>query len=161
MKKFLEMKNLLLALVAVFAGCASYSGGGLVPGESSEAEVEAKMGPSIDRREMVNGEIVRYYSRLPSGREMYAARFRRDGKLLAIEQRLTREFVNTLAPGKSTAHDVRDLLGPPYQVQHYSRTNVEVWLYPMRDFVTPLTLNVELSDGRVREIAYYDTPAPD
>src|SRR5882762_11514191 len=100
-------------LLFLLGGCASYSGRGLVPGQSSAAEVEAVMGPSAERRSAPNGESVRYYSRLPFGRQMYAARFDRNGKLIAVEQRLTTENVAKLQPGKSTEREVRDLLGPP------------------------------------------------
>ena len=76
------------ALAAALCGCAAETGRGLVPGQSTESQVEALMGPSADRRQKPAGESVRYYSRLPQGREMYAARFGADGKLISIEQRL-------------------------------------------------------------------------
>jgi hypothetical protein len=146
-------------LIALCAGCASYSGGSLVPGRATEAEVEASMGPSAERRPGPNGEVVRYYSRLPSGREVYAARFGADGRLIAIEQRLTPENVALLVPGKSTEAEVRDLFGPPYRVVDFPRLKTRLWMYPMRGAATDMTLNVEFfADGRVREVRMYDEP---
>lgn len=141
----------------LIAACAGFSGSGLVPGVATEAEVEKAMGPSAERRQLRNGETVRFYSRLPEGREMYAARFGADGKLIDIEQRLTRENANKLIPQQSTAEDVRDLFGPPYRKVDYPRTARQVWLYPMLEGAVRMTLNIDLtSDGRVFEVRLYD-----
>ena len=115
------------------------------------------MGPSVDRRQHPGGETVRYYSRLPAGRAMYAARFGADGKLIAIEQRLTRENAAKLLPRQSSKEDVRDLLGPPFRVSDYPRLDRQVWLYPMHEGAVRLVLNVDFAaDGRVYEVKLYD-----
>src|SRR5260221_11416684 len=114
-------------------GCAGFSGSNLVPGVATEADAERVMGPSVDRRERKDGEVVRYYSRLPAGRAMYAARFGSDGKLIAIEQRLTRGFAKQLIPGESPKEDARALIGPPYRTQAYPAAPSQVWRYPMND----------------------------
>jgi hypothetical protein len=78
------MKAILVAVVAiVLAGCASYSGRGLAPGQSSAAEVEAVMGQPAERSRSANGEAVLWFPRFPFGRESYAARIGPDGKLIA------------------------------------------------------------------------------
>src|SRR5207302_5444127 len=115
--KFIAVFIFVLALT----GCAGFSGRGLVPGQSSAEEVEALMGPAADTRQGPGGETVRYYSRLPYGREMYAARIGSDGKLRALEQRLTDDNVAKLRPGVARAHEVRDLIGPPYRVDTFWR----------------------------------------
>ena len=115
------------------------------------------MGPSADRREQPGGETVRYYSRLPAGRAVYAARFGADGKLIAIEQRLTRENAMKLIPRQSTREDVRDLFGPPFRIAEYPKIDSQVWLYPMLEGAVRFTLNVDLTaDGRVRAVNLYD-----
>src|SRR6266403_458068 len=102
------MKAILVAVVAiVLSGCASYAGRGLAPGQSSAAEVEAVMGPPAERSHSANGETVLWFPRFPFGRESYAARIGPDGKLIAIEQRLTPENVARLQPGRTTAKEVR------------------------------------------------------
>lgn len=136
----------------IVAGCAAYSGAGLVPGVATEADVEKAMGPSADRRQ-VQGETVRFYSRLPAGRAIYAARFGADGKLIAIEQRLTRESMELLVRRQTTTEDVRDILGPPYKTIDFPRLKTQVWQYPMMDVATRQILNVEFSaDGRLKDV---------
>jgi len=95
-------------LALALAGCRDSSGRGLVPGQSSAEEVEALMAPRADTRQGPGGETVRYYSRLPYAGETYAARIGSDGKLRALEQRLTDENVAKLRPGVSRADEVRD-----------------------------------------------------
>lgn len=151
----------MLLLAALLAGCAGFSGTGLKPGVATEAEVEKAMGPSAERRQ-VAGETVLFYSRLPAGREMYAARFGADGRLIAIEQRLTRENAQTLVAKQSTKEDVRNLFGPPFRVNDYPRLTRQVWLYPMHEGAVRFTLNVDFTaDGRVYEVKLYDEPDVD
>ncbi|HXM81548.1 MAG TPA: outer membrane protein assembly factor BamE [Burkholderiales bacterium] len=149
-----------LVLALALTGCAGFSGWGLVPGQSSAEEVEALMGPAADTRQGPGGDTVRYYSRLPYGREMYAARIGSDGKLRAIEQRLTDENVAKLRLGVSRADDVRDLIGPPYRVDTFRRLEREVWTYKMYGGGTwPKDLYVQFSrDGIVREVMVMDDP---
>jgi hypothetical protein len=153
----------LTAIAALaLAACASFEGRGLVPGRSSAAEVEALMGPPAERRQAANGETWMYYPRQPFGRSMYVARVGGDGKLVAIEQRLTDENVARLVPGTTRAADVRALLGPPYGVTRFPRLEREVWQYHMRRYGNPgmpFALYVQLSpDGVVREVLYQDEP---
>ena len=150
----------VLALALALTACAGFSGSGLVPGQSSVEEVEALMGPAADTRQAPGGETVRYYSRLPNGREIYAARIGSDGKLRALEQRLTDENVAKLRPGASRADDVRDLLGPPYRVDTFRRLAREVWTYKMYSVgLWPKELDVQFSlDGIVREVMLIDDP---
>lgn len=147
------------ALVTLLCACAGYSGRGLVPGQASVQEVERVMGPAADQRSASGGDTVRYYSRLPYGREIYAARFGPDGKLKSIEQRLTEQNFAKLVPGTTRASEVRDLLGPPYQVDQFPRMEREAWTYQVNGFTTDKLLFVQLSrDGIVREVYLIDDP---
>lgn len=148
--------TVVAVLAVVLAGCASESGRGLTPGVSTEAQVEALMGPSADRRQAAGGEVVRYYPRLPHGRETFAARFR-EGKLVALEQRLTEANVARLKADVSKAEDVRDLLGPPYRTTRYALSGRTVWVYPMSGLFYPRLLHVEFTpDEVVREVRFFD-----
>jgi hypothetical protein len=151
---------LVLGVAVLLAGCAGYAGRGLVPGQSSADEVEALMGPAAERRPGAGGETVRFYSRQPNGRQMYAARIGPDGKLLAIEQRLTEDSLGKLVRGTSRSNDVRDLLGPPYQVDTFARLAREVWSYNMyANGYKPMVLYVQFSgDGVLREVMMFDDP---
>jgi hypothetical protein len=120
-----------LALAALVAGCASVNGYTLVPGQSTEHDVEMVMGRPADKRPAPDGQITYWYPQLPYGRASYAARIDADGTLLAIEQRLTEDNIRKVANGWS-AGQVYDLLGPPYWPEVYPRMEREAWTYPMR-----------------------------
>jgi hypothetical protein len=153
------MRGLLFLLLA--AGCASYDGRGLVPGQSTAADVEALMGRAADKRPAAGGETVYYYSRLPFGGATYAARIAPDGKLIALEQRLTLENMDKLKPGVTRAEEVLDLLGPPYRPMKQASTGVEIWTYPflVPGFPIPRWFIAHISpDGLLREKNMIDDP---
>jgi hypothetical protein len=144
---------------AALAGCAGFSGSGLVPGAATEADVLALMGTPTDRRAGADGETVLWYPRLPFGRVSYAARIGRDGRLVAIEQRLTEENVARLQPNKTTTEELRDLMGPPERVTRYPRMQRETWTYQFPGTPSLKVLYVQFSpDGVAREIYYMDDP---
>jgi hypothetical protein len=152
-------KALTVALVALLAGCASYAGRGLVPGQSSAAEVEAVMGPAAERREFAGGESALYFPRQPYGRQTFVARIGPDGRLLAIEQRLTEQNIALIVPGTSDAEDVRDLFGPPYQTNVFANQQRETWTYKMYQGQFQKELYVQMSPDRiVREVMLVDEP---
>src|SRR4030088_1823185 len=106
------MKVFIPAAVLI-AGCASYSGRGLEPGQSTIEDVEAVMGSPTLVRESADGENTLLSPRLPLGRESFAARIDRDGTLVSLDQRLTAQNIARLRPNQSTADDGLDILGPP------------------------------------------------
>ncbi len=144
--------TLLIAALALLAGCASYSGSGLVPGKSTRAEVEGAMGRPAEVLSRPNGDTLLYYSRLPFGREMYVATVGADGNLRGIEQRLTRQYITKVAAG-AQAKEVRELLGPPYRAVRMERLQRDVWEYPWREVSDMRILWVQFAaDGQVREV---------
>jgi hypothetical protein len=150
------MKKLLLFAALSVMGCATTPN--LVPGQSTASDVEAKMGRPAEKR-VHDGETVYYYPELPWGYRSYAARIGADGKLIAVEQRLTEENIGKVVRGKSTATEVRDLLGPPWEPIHYARMDRDVWTYPMRIPAdpTPKWFVVHVApDGIVRETFLFD-----
>lgn len=152
------MRPVLAGLALSLAACA---GQGLVPGQSSVGDVEAKMGRPAEKRALAGGETVYYYPQLPWGQVTYAARIGADGRLIALEQRLTEENIAKVVKGRSTAGEVRDLLGPPYEPVKFERLQRDVWTYPMRIPAdpTPKWFIVQFSpDGLVRETYLMDDP---
>jgi hypothetical protein len=146
------------------AGCAGgnlrggYDGGNLEPGVATAQEVEKAMGAPKEKRAGPNGETVFWYPRLPYGRVSYAARIGKDGKLIAIEQRLTKENLERLKPGVSREEDVRDLLGPPYRVDWYRRKQLNTWTYQAQG-IEPQLIAVDVSkDGVVRGVSMFNDP---
>jgi hypothetical protein len=154
----MKLASLLLGS-AVLAGCAGFSGRGLVPGQSTEQEVEALMGPSADVRKAPNGDTLRYYSREPYGRHIYVASIGADGKLRSLQDSLTEDNVARLRVGSSREEDVRTLVGPPYRVDPFPRMQREIWTYKMYSGSFPKDLYVQFSPDRVvREVMIMDDP---
>ena len=153
------MRNILLVLL--LAGCASFDGRGLVPGQSTVADVEKALGPAAEKRPGANGETVYYYPRLPWGYETYAARIGADGKLVTVEQRLTEDNIGRVKVGATRAGEVLDLLGPPYEPMKQARTGKEIWTYPMRiaGYPRPKWFLVHVAaDGLVSDTYLIDDP---
>jgi hypothetical protein len=149
-----------MGLAVLLSACAvdRFDGDGLVPGQATRAEVEKAMGVPADKRAGPGGETVLWYPRLPYGRVSYAARIGKDDKLIAIEQRLTREYLAKLKPGVSREEDVRDVLGPPQKIDWFERGQVNAWSYNAKD-IEPQIIVVELSkDGVVRKAYMYTDP---
>jgi outer membrane protein assembly factor BamE (lipoprotein component of BamABCDE complex) len=95
---------------------------------------------------------------LPHGRASYAARIGADGRLISVEQRLTRENLNRLEPGVSQESDVRDLLGPPSAVETFPRLQRRVWSYQTQGIEPQLIIVQFSADGFVREAYMIDDP---
>jgi hypothetical protein len=151
----------IIVFVLSGAGCASFDGGSLTPGQSTAADVEAVMGRAADKRPAAGGETVYYFPRLPWGYATYAARIAADGKLIALEQRLTAQNIEKLKPGVTRADEVRDLLGPPFEPMKAPLSGREIWTYPMRipGYPTPKWFLAQLSpDGVLRETYLIDDP---
>ena len=144
-----------IALVLALAGCASFDGRGLAPGQSSAADVERIMGAPAEKRQ-VGAETWYYYPRQPFGLKTFVARVAGDGRLVALEQRLTDDNVAKIVPNTTRANELRDLLGPPWLATHYARLDRNIWTWHMRHFGdpgVPVSLNVQMSpDGVVREV---------
>ena len=153
------MKMRIAIVLMVLAGCAGYDGRTLVPGQSTAAEVERLMGPAADKRAGPSGETVLWFPRLPAGRVSYAARIGADGKLIAVEQRLTPENFARLQPGVSRENDVRDLLGPPSRVDPYPRQARDVWTYEAQSIDAQLMIVQFSKDGVLREAYMVNDPA--
>jgi hypothetical protein len=142
-----------LCTTALLAGCVSYSGYGLVAGTATAADVEAKMGKPAEVLSQPDGSRVLYYPRGPGGLDSFAVLLGADGKLQAIEQRLTDENLAKIVAGTTTAPQVRALLGPSTTKSRMPRQARDVWEYRMGDNATPYLLWVQFSnDGIVREV---------
>lgn len=143
-----------LAVALAAAGCASYDGRTLVPGQSTARDVEALMGAPAERLTLAGGDSVWFYPRQPFGLQVYAVRLSPEGLVRGVEPRLTEENIARLVPGTSTKQDVRERLGPPWQTAFLPRQQREVWGYKMENGArTQHDLYVQFStDGIVREV---------
>ena len=141
------------ALAALAAGCASFYGRGLVPGKSTQAELEARMGAPAQRLALPGGETALYFSRLPEGRAVYVVTVGPDGVMKSIEQRLVRKNLARIVAGASTREDVRGLFGPPGRSGHLALREREWWEYKYFDYEERRVIWVQFSrDGVAREV---------
>lgn len=151
------MKRILAStLVLTLGACAALNPPAFVPGQSTPAEVDARMGPAAEVRRLADGDSVRFYTRYPWG--TYAARVDASGRLRSFDQVLTEANAQKLRSRASTIEEVRDLLGPPYRADEYPRISRVAWSYrvrvtgiPERDLVVQFT-----PDGVVREVFLMD-----
>ncbi len=155
---------LLLGLGLSVGACASYDGRSLVPGQSTAAQVEALMGRPAERITNSAGENVWFYPHAPAGRDTYAVRMRPDGVVIAVEQRLTKENVALVVPGKTTVKEVREIFGPTWRIWRNQLKQRDVWDYPMLVDNRLMNFFVQFSDDGVVREAYllhdpvYDSP---
>ena len=156
-----KASSLLLGFLLALAGCASFDGHNLVPGQSTVNDVVATMGQPADKRIGPGGETIFWYPQLPWGHASYAALISSDGRLIRVEQRLTEDNVAKVVKGVR-ATEVRDLLGPPYEPGIYHPLEREVWTYPMRIQGASLpkwfVVQLSLDDHTVRETYLMDDP---
>jgi hypothetical protein len=145
-----------VVLALLLAGCATYRD--LTPGEATLADVEAVMGRAAEQRTRADGATSLYYPKQPFGRRLLVAGLAPDGKLIAVEQRLSEEYIAKLVPNHSRREDVLELFGQPYERLKFPRMNREAWSWHMRALGTvPASLHVQLSpDGAVREVYVLD-----
>ena len=153
-----SVSRTLPALALALAGCAHFDGRGLTPGQSSAADVERVMGAPAEKRQAAGGESWYFYPRQPFGMKTFVARFAADGRLIAVEQRLTDQNVAKIVPNITRAEQVRDLLGPPWSAWRYARLDRDIWTWHMRRYSDPGIpgqLSVQMSpDGVVREVYF-------
>jgi hypothetical protein len=90
-----------------------------VPGQSTEADVRARMGNPTDSRIDRNGDRLFEYATGPEGLYTHLIRIGTDGKVKEVTQLLTEEQLSKVVPGKTTTAEVRTLLGRPTEEATY------------------------------------------
>jgi hypothetical protein len=109
------MKNaaalIALLLAALLAGCAGPRS--LVPGQSTEADVQAAMGAPRDTRTDANGDLIWEYPTGPEGFFNYAVRMGPDRRVKEVTQLVSEDQLDKIVIGKTTRAEVRQLLGRP------------------------------------------------
>ena len=145
------------------AGCASYDGASLVPGQSNAAKVEEIMGPPKERVTVAGGETIWFYPRGPFGSTTYAVRLSSGGVVQSVDQVLTSENIAKLRAGETTSRQVREILGPPSGTTHLDRQERDVWFYPVENqIMVRHNLYVQFSSaGIVREVVMVRSPTYD
>jgi hypothetical protein len=147
-------------LTLLLSGCASLGGSDLVPGKSTAADAEARMGRPDQRLTLANGDSALYFSRLPYGRAMHVVTVGTDGAVKTVEQRMQYATFARVVANTSMKKEVSELLGPPGRQGRLDRQRRDWWEY--RYFLAPdhRVVWIQFSDdGVVREMI--DTLDPD
>ena len=148
------------AVSLLLAGCASFNGSSLRPGESTAADAEATLGAAHQRLKLANGDSALYFSRLPYGRAMYVVTVGPDGVMKSIEQRMQQPVFAKVVANSWTKEQVGELLGPPGRTGRFNRMHRDWWEYRYRIQPDDRVVWVQFSDdGVVREM--YDMIDPD
>ncbi len=106
------MRLAMLLLTALLAGCASYSGAGLRPGEARLDDVLQLMGAPALRWQDADGSTQLAYPRGPAGIHTFMVRLGADGRLQSIANALDEAGLARIRPGM-TQDEVLRVLGPP------------------------------------------------
>jgi len=123
------MKTLAPLVLALLAGCASYSGHGLKPGIATGDDVLRTMGrPDLELPEAGGGrELV--YPHGPLGTETFIAHIDPRGVLAGIEQVLDDDHFRRIHEGQAR-DEVLHALGPPGDKMRFGNGNVAwVWRF--------------------------------
>ena len=118
-------------LALVLGGCASYSGYGLRPGASTQAQVLETMGrPALQLPEPGGGrELI--YPRGPLGTQTFIAHVGPDGVLRGIDQVLDDDHFRAIHEGM-TREQVLHVIGPPGETMRFRGGNY-AWTYRFLD----------------------------
>ena len=157
------MRTLLPSILTLLlASCAAPYAGRNLPQGTSMAQVETTMGKPTETLVNSQGHTVWFYTTAPNGRDTWAASFMPDGRLVSVEQRLTKENIARIVIGATTQKQVHELLGPPALAYPRERLGVEEWDYVVLvdnrffDYLVRFT-----PDGIVREAFLLHDPIYD
>jgi hypothetical protein len=150
---------MMLSFAALAGGCAGPRS--LVAGQSTEADVRARMGTPTDTRTESNGDKLWEYATGPEGMTTHLVRIGADGRVKEVTQLLTEERLSTIVPGKTTRAEVRALLGRPMDDTSYRSGPAWSWRF-LRNGVSASYMVVAFNpDGTVRERIVIVDPSGD
>jgi len=118
----------VLALTLLAAGCANFSA--ITPG-TPVAQVESRFGRPAAIWKNADGSEQWEYPRGPFGVQTFMITVA-DGAVQEVRQVLSDEYAFKVRPGMSK-EDILRLLGHPYEIVAFSRSNQEDWAWRYRD----------------------------
>jgi hypothetical protein len=165
------MRGAIAILLLLMAGCASYDGRGLRPGESRGEDAVALMGAPALRWQDADGAQQFAYPRGPAGFHTFMVHLAPDGRLRLIENVLDQAHLARVRPGMGK-DDVLRTLGPPDErLSAYFPARDELawdWRF-IEGFASPMRMIVlfDATSGTVRstmiqpeQTAFADPIAP-
>ncbi|MSQ62867.1 MAG: hypothetical protein EXR33_03360 [Betaproteobacteria bacterium] len=123
-----------------------------MPGKSTAAEAEARLGEPAQRLKLANGDSALYFSRLPYGRAMYVVTLGSDGVMKSIEQRMQQATFAKVVANSWTKKEVNELLGPPGNQGRLDRQKRDWWEYRYAGIGPRIVFAQFSDDGVVREM---------
>lgn len=165
------MRNAFAILLLLLAGCASYDGRGLRPGESRGEDVIALMGEPALRWQDADGARQFAYPRGPAGFHTYMVWLAPDGRLRTVENVLDQVHLAQVRPGMSKEQVLRTLGPPDERLNAYFPARDELawdWRF-IEGFQSPMRMIVlfDATAGTVRstmiqpeQSAFADPPTP-
>ena len=117
---------LLLAAVALAAGCASPNWQSVMPG-ASEAELRAQLGAPREIHQLPDGSRRWLYP--APGETRWAADIDRSGRVVSVRQMLSAEEFGRARIGEWTTRDVLTRFGQPADISRFPLMRREVWSY--------------------------------
>ena len=121
---------LLLASVAMLAGCANFAG--VSPGTSAR-ELEAQVGAPAHVWKDPDGSEAWEYPRGPLGTETYMVTLGPDRTVREVRQVLSEEYISKLHAGMSR-DEVRRLVGKPRDISFSTLNDEEIWSWRYREW---------------------------
>ena len=118
----------VLAILLTCSACATYDGYSLRSGTSTESEVRGVMG--VPALEFIgdDGSKRLVYPRGPLGTQTFMASVGRDGVLREVRPVLNDGTFNAIRPGL-TEQDILQMIGPPSETMHFTRSDTTAWDY--------------------------------
>ena len=144
-----------IALVAsLLGGCASYSGAGLRPGDSTEADVVAVMGRPALAFDNADGSRRLAFPRGPLGTQTFMADLDRGGRLVAVTPVLNDDTFWRIQPGMKRGEVLRTI-GPPGNSMAFPLSGNDAWDYRYMDtwgYLAIFSVTFDRSDTVVSKI---------
>src|SRR5262245_37345842 len=147
---------IMLSAAALLGGCAGVRS--LVPGQSTDADVRARLGAPKETRTEA-GDQVWEYPTGPEGFTNYSVRLGPDNRVKSVTQLVTEEQLEKVVVGKSSKAEVRQLLGRPAEETVYYIGPTWYWRF-IRNGISPGFLVVTFDQGgtATSKIAIIDMP---
>jgi hypothetical protein len=122
------MKFRIVFLSAMLlAGCASYGGTGLKPGEARLEDVQRLMGPPAMRWQDADGSVQLAYPHGPSGYHTFMVKLAPDGRLQTIANVLVSQNFARIRAGMTTDQVMRVLGPPPFGADYFAARDELAW----------------------------------
>jgi hypothetical protein len=146
---------LMVSTTALLGGCA-----GLVPGQSTEADVRSRMGAPTDTRTEGSDKLWEYATG-PEGMHTRLVRIGADGRVKEVTELLTEENLARVIPGKTTRAEVRNILGRPMDETTFGNGLAWSWRFKRLGISASYMVVSFNPDGTVREKSVIVDPSGD